>query len=237
MQIRLVMPLSLVVCSLAALPAAWADHHEKEFKSLFDGKTLDGWQGDESLWRVEDGAITGESTDDAPLKYNQFLIWDGEVSDFVLKLKFRIDGRGNSGIQYRSQRKPDVGEYSVGGYQADIDGKGQYMGILYDERGRGILALQGQEVVLVKGDDGVEKKVVGMLGEKSELLEGTGPDKWHDYEIVAQGRELTHKINGRTIVKVTDRDEAFQSKGILALQLHTGPAMKVQFKDIRLQQK
>lgn len=228
--------LVFAVC-LAGGSLARGDHHEG--KSLFDGKTLAGWQGNPKLWRVEDGAITGESTDEAPLKHNEFLIWDGEVGDFVLTLKFRIEGRGvqNSGVQYRSKRHPEVGKYVVGGYQADIDGKGQYMGILYEERGRGILALQGQDVVLRKGDDGVEKKVVGTLGEKSELLKGTGPGKWHDYQIEARGRELTHTINGQTIVKVVDRDDAFQSKGLLALQLHAGPAMKVQFKDIRLSQK
>ena len=96
------------------------------------------------------------------------------------------------------------------------------------------MALQGQDVVLLKGDDGVEKKVVGTLGEKSELLAGTEPGKWHDYQVEAKGRDLTHVINGRTIVKVVDRDDAFRAKGLLALQLHAGPAMKVQFKEIRL---
>ena len=134
MTFRSVKALLVFAISLAAALPASADHHKKEGKSLFDGKTLAGWQGNPKLWRVEDGAITGESTDDAPLKHNEFLIWDGEVGDFVLKLKFRIEGRGvqNSGIQYRSQRHPDVGKYVVGGYQADIDGKGQYMGILYE---------------------------------------------------------------------------------------------------------
>ena len=110
---------------------------EEGFRSLLEGSDLDGWGGDESLWSAKDGVITGRTTADRPLKTNTFLIWrEGMVDDFELRLSYRILG-GNSGIQYRSR---DLGNWSVGGYQADLEAGQTYSGILYEEQGRGILA-------------------------------------------------------------------------------------------------
>ena len=126
----LLVGVSLATCSLAG---------DDGFLSLFNGKDLDGWEGNPRLWRVEDGAITGQTTPDNPTKGNTFLIWrNGTVDDFELRLKYRIDG-GNSGVQYRSK---EVDPWVIAGYQADIDATGKFTGILYEEKGRGILAQQ-----------------------------------------------------------------------------------------------
>ena len=115
------------------------------FEAIFDGKTLDGWDGNPAFWRVEEGTITGQTTADNPTAGNTFLIWrKGQVGDFELRLKFRIVG-GNSGIQYRSQ---EVDKWVIKGYQADFDASGQYAGILYEERCRGILARRRKQVVI-----------------------------------------------------------------------------------------
>ncbi|HCK71782.1 MAG TPA: hypothetical protein DHW38_09395, partial [Planctomycetaceae bacterium] len=123
-----------------------------EWESLFDGKTLKGWEGDEKLWSVQDGAITGITKDDEPLPYNKFLIATGlgVVGDFHFKTSFRLEGNNNSGVQYRSAQLKDAGEFVVGGYQADIHANPPYTAMLYDERGRGILAQRGQKVVVAK---------------------------------------------------------------------------------------
>src|SRR6056297_3263506 len=123
---------------------------EKGFRSLFNGKDLTGWEGNPELWSVEEGVITGITKGPDHLKYNQFLIWDGEVADFELRLEFRVEGSNNSGVQYRSKLMENVGEWSVGGYQADIHPNPNYTGMLYDERGRGIVASRGQKVTVTK---------------------------------------------------------------------------------------
>ena len=211
--------------------ASQAQEPSAETKVLFDGSTLDGWEGKDPFWSVEDGAITGRTTAAQPTEGNTFLIWrGGEVGDFTLRLKFRIVG-GNSGVQYRSQ---DMGDFVVGGYQADIDASHHFMGILYEERGRGIVALRGQEVEL--GPDG-KKEVVGKTGDEQELLNSLKKEAWNEYVITAKGNQLTQVLNGHVSVKVTDNDADKRAmSGILALQLHAGPPMLVQFKDIELQQ-
>ena len=202
---------------------------DKQSESLFDGSTLKGWKGAEGLWRVEDCAITGQTTAGNVLKDNSFLVWEGgELGDFELKLKFRIEA-GNSGIQYRSQ---DLGNFSVGGYQADIDFTQEYMGIIYDERGRGIMCQRGKRVE--RSADGTAN--VSETGFNNEsFLKKVVPSEWNEYVIRADGNHLTQTINGIVVADLTDGDTAgFKPSGILALQMHVGPPMKVQFKDIVL---
>lgn len=201
----------------------------QEGKSLFDGKSLAGWEGDSKFWSVQDGAITGKTTKENPTKGNTFLIWKGgEVADFDLTLKFKIVG-GNSGIQYRSIDKDN---FVVNGYQADIDSTNVYMGILYEEGGRGILAQRGKKVKLVEGKGG---SVVDGEASDKEVLDALKKDDWNEYRVVAKGNHLQHFINGKISVDVTDENAAKAAKkGILALQLHAGPPMVVQFKDIVL---
>ena len=217
-----------VALTLAAVNSPAEDNDG--FESIFDGKTLEGWKGKESFWSVEDGAITGRTTSENPTKGNTFLIYQGDdLADFELHIKFRIENH-NSGVQYRSK---DLGDFVVGGYQADIDATGRYLGILYEERlGRGIMAQRGQKVVF--GEDG-KKEVTGKTGDAEEILAAYKEKDWNEYVIIARGNQLVQKINGHTTIDVTDNQkDKFRPSGILALQLHAGPPMVVQFKDIRL---
>jgi len=215
---------------LAASPVPAAD--EEGFKPIFDGKSLEGWDGNPEFWRVEDGAITGQTTKEKPTKGNTFLVWRaGQTDDFELKLEYRIEG-GNSGIQFRSFEQPEKwGKWVIGGYQADIDASGHYTGILYGERYDGILAGRGQKVVL--GPDH-KPKVVGSVGDSKEILSHIKKGDWNEFHIIAQGNHIVQKLNGQTTVDVTDEGKAARSSGLLALQLHAGPPMKIQFRNIRL---
>jgi hypothetical protein len=229
----------LMACLVPACGADEPPPLEEGFVSLFDGHTLTGWDGNPKLWTVQEGAITGTSSDETPIQHNEFLIWKGEVADFVLRLQYRIADRGqaNSGVQYRSKRFPEVGKWVVGGYQADIDASNRYVGILYEERGRGILALRGEKVILRADlEKGHRKQVAGSVGDPDEIVKGVVAGEWHDYEITARSNRLIHKLNGRVTVDVTDQDEQRAARrGILALQLHAGPAMQVQFRHLRIQ--
>lgn len=208
-----------------------ADHHEQGFHSLFDGKTLKGWEGKSEFWSVEDGAITGRTTKENPTKGNTFIIWrGGTVDDFELRLKFRIVGH-NSGIQYRSK---ELDNFVVSGYQADFEAGDKFSGILYEEQGRGILAERGQmtRVTTVDGKKNVE--VIASLGDTKLINQVIKKEDWNDYKIIAKGNFLMHVINGRATVQVVDEGEQAAKSGILAFQLHQGPPMVVQFKDVRL---
>ena len=223
--------------SLALSPvlvgAALADHHEEEgFISLFNGKNLENWDGNPKFWSVQDGAITGITTKDNPTRGNTFIIWrGGTVDNFELRLKFKIVG-GNSGIQYRSE---DKGNWVVGGYQGDFESGTTYSGILYEEKARGILAQRGQKTEVTTNGDKHKVNVVGSLGDTAEIQKVIKMEQWNDYKIIARGYEFTHVINGRVTAQVTDLDKKNRTEsGILALQLHAGPPMKVQFKDIRI---
>lgn len=201
----------------------------QEYQQLFNGKDLSGWDGNPDLWSVEDGVITGRTAGPETLKYNQFLIWEGgEVKDFELVLEFRLEGSNNSGVQYRSRALPDVGQWVVGGYQADIHSKPEYTGMLYEEKGRGILAQRGTEVEI--SSDG--KKAVESSSGKPEPIDLT---EWHELKITARGRTVTHQIDGKTTIRITDhQQDAARLSGLIALQVHRGPAMKAQFRKIRL---
>jgi hypothetical protein len=211
---------------------------EEGFKPIFDGRTLHGWEGDAKLWRVEDGAITGQTTAENPAKNNTFLIWrGGRPADFELKLEFRMPNAGfaNSGVQYRSREEPKkVGGWVVGGYQADMDDQNQYTGILYDERGRGILASRGQKTIV--GADH-RPKLVEQFADPNELVKAIKNRQWNEYHIIARGNHLVQKINGRLMIDVTDEDAKNRKlEGILALQIHVGAPMKVQFRNVRLKE-
>ena len=210
---------------------------EEGFESLFDGKSLEGWDGNPKLWSVVDGAIVGTTTEDAPIKANEFLICEGQVADFILRFEFRIADRGvgNSGVQYRSKRDPDSHRWAVKGYQADIERTNKHMGILYEEGGRGILAARGQEVVIQPASSGFKKEIVGSVGDRDEIVRGVKAGEWQAYEIVADANVLVHKLNDRETIRVTDQDTKNAAKsGVLALQLHKGPAMQVEFRKLRI---
>ena len=221
--------LPVLIILLASLPVTAAD--EAEFKSLFNGKDLTGWAGDPELWSVEDGCITGKTKGPDHLKYNKFLILeDTEVSDFEFRCEFRLEGKNNSGVQYRSRHDKDRGDWVVVGYQADIHANPQYTGMLYDEKGRGILCRRGEKVVI--GEDGKKKlSKLDVAVEKVDLTE------WHELAIVARGNHVQHLLDGEVVADITDNQESERElKGIIALQVHRGPAMTAQFRNLRLRE-
>ncbi len=191
----------LALCAAFLLPAgsARADEEAEGFRWLFNGKTLEGWEGNPEFWSVEDGgSITGRTTAEKPTKGNTFLIWrGGTVGDFELRLQIQMDG-GNSGIQYRSEELAD-NKWVIKGYQADFAGDSKYTGILYEEKGRGILANRGTKVKIPTGG---KPEVIGTTVDEKEILAAIKPNDWNDYTIIAQGNHLIHKINGVTTVDV-----------------------------------
>lgn len=224
--------LGLFAGSVHAQVASESTSDDDGFRSIFDGETLEGWDGKSEFWSVQDGAITGQTTEENPTQGNTFIIYRGEeISDFELRLKFRIVA-GNSGIQYRSS---ELDDHVVGGYQADFEAGTRFIGILYEERGRGILAQRGQEVT-IKSDG--SKDVTGETLDEEKFLASIKKEDWNEYRIVAQGNHLQQFINGFKTVDVTDEQvDKAKSSGILALQLHAGPPMVVQFKDIQIKTK
>ena len=209
---------------------------EKGFGKIFDGKTLKGWNGNPKFWSVKDGAITGQTTKDNPTKGNTFIIWEGKTGDFDLRLDYKIIG-GNSGIQYRSFKADGPDEWRIGGYQADFEAGDTFSGICYGERFRGILSLRGKKTTLTVGEDGKLKKAVEEFAKDADIAKAIKKEDWNNYRIVARNFSLTHYINGVKTTQVIDRDKKTRrADGLLALQLHAGPPMNVQFKNIRIKE-
>jgi hypothetical protein len=199
---------SLLLVTLV-VTAGWVSTSSAEegFKPLFDGKSLEGWKGDPDLWSVEDGIIIG-TTDEKQIRHNTFLISDKPYKNFVLRLKFKLRN-GNSGVQFRGKASEG---FVVKGYQADIADK-RYMGILYDEGGkRGILADVDPEKV------------------KPHIKQGD----WNEYVLTVDGNHITQQLNGFTTVDFEDQAPSGATEGIIALQLHVGPKMRVEFKDVEI---
>ena len=176
------------------------------FVPLFNGKDLDGWQGDMKLWSARDGMLVGTSPG---LKENNFLATGESYGDFILKLSFRlVGGEGNSGVQFRSVRIPG---HEMSGYQADIGEN--YWGCLYDESRRNRVLAQASPKAL-------------------EALNKTG---WNQYVIRAMGDQITLSLNGVTSVTYREADPDIARGGKIAVQIHSGGPMEVQFKDILIQ--
>lgn len=231
----LVPALLLVVLSAFKLVKPAADG----FKPMFDGKTLNGWEGDQKYWRAENGEIIGEVTSETILKINSFLIWKGGApADFEIKATYRISSKGNSGINYRSIRIDSL-PYALKGYQADIDGKDKYnlgypkySGQNYEERGRTFLAPRGQRTII---ENGKPPKIVDTLGSKEELLKSINYDGWNELYIIAKGNNLKHYLNGKLMSEVTDNDVVNRKfDGLIGVQVHVGPPMKIEFKDFMI---
>lgn len=223
---------------------------EKGFKRIFDGKSLDGWSGDAKYWRVENGNIVGEITPETLLKTNSFLTWQGgEPSDFELRAEFNITEKGNSGINYRSVIFTDVPN-ALKGYQADIDGANRYTGQNYEERGRTTLAYRGQITEInaqakpmtleeirakVQKNAWLDLKIIGSLGENEAMKGKIKEENWNEIRLVVKGNRLKHYVNGILMSDVTDNDTVNgKSKGLLGVQVHVGPPMKVQYRNIRI---
>jgi hypothetical protein len=205
------------------------------FVRIFDGKTFTGWEGDTAYWRVDSGAFIGEEHPDKELKANTFLIWRGGTpGDFEFKAEYRISGGGNSGVQYRSDTVAGV-PLGLKGYQADIDGANQYTGQNYEERGRGFLAMRGQKVTLASN---AKPLVTDSLGNADSLkMKIKDSTQWNAIYIIAKGNHMQHFINGVLMSEATDNDStARKFTGLIGLQLHVMPYMKVEYRNIRLKQ-
>jgi len=203
------------------------------FVPIFDG-TLKDWEGDPTYWRAENGVLIGEVRPDTLLKKNSFIIWrGGEVGDFELKLEYRVSKDGNSGINYRSIQVADPEtNWAMQGYQADIDGQDQWSGQNYEERGRTFLAYRGQSVVLRPGKP---PEVTKLLGDRAELQKQVRKEDWNQVHLVVKGKRLQHFTNGVLMSEVLDEDpEKRRASGLLGVQVHVGPPMKIEFRDLRL---
>jgi hypothetical protein len=215
------------------------------FEQIFDGVSLKNWDGDPAFWRAENGMLVGQSTDANMVKENTFIIWrGGEPADFELKLDYRMSAT-NSGIQFRSTHLPQgtktgsrgtqeiAGKWVLKGYQADIDFANQYTGMIYEERGRGFLMQRGQAVYI--GPD-AKPKAIGDLERTADELKGLiKPGDWNTVHLIARGNTLINIINGHvTAILVDDDVKGRALKGLLGFQIHVGPPMKIEFKNIYL---
>ncbi|SPE42170.1 conserved exported hypothetical protein [Candidatus Sulfopaludibacter sp. SbA3] len=209
---------------------------EPGFVPIFDGKTLNGWEGDPKYWRVVDGVMTGEITPETLIKSNTFLIWrGGSPRDFELKVDYRITSGGNSGINYRSVVVPDTvtpaNKFAMRGYQCDIDGQNRYTGNNYEEKGRLFLAVRGQ-VTHVTGTR--TPIVLSTLGDNKELASLLTTD-WNSIYLVVRGNTLMHSINGRLMSVTIDDDAAGRTmEGLIGVQVHVGGPMKIEYRNWRI---
>jgi arylsulfatase A-like enzyme len=211
----------------AAAATVSARPDEDGFVNVFNGKNLRNWASDSQHWSVRDGAITG--TTDGTLEMNRFLTWiDSTVQNFDLRVKVKVSPGGNSGIQYRGRSRPDLGLDVVTGYQCDVVADTpKYNGMLYEEKGRRILARTGQRVIV---DADGQPWVVSEIPVK-EFAAG----RWHDYRVLVRGNHHQHWIDGHPTAEVIDLDADGRSlEGVLAVQVHVGPEMTIQYKDFRI---
>lgn len=198
--------LVVMMCCAGLWDSSISVADDEPFLPLFDGKTLKGWEGNQKYWKVEDGMIVGDSPG---IQHNDFLATRETYSDFELRLEFRLrDGKGNSGVQFRSRREKD-GSAMIG-YQADIGEN--YWGCLYDEHRRRRILAQSPP----------------------ELSQHLKKDGWNSYVIRAQGTHVEQFINGFQTVDFVENEESIARDGVIALQIHSGPAMRIEFRKIMI---
>ena len=211
---------------------------EPGFKSIFDGKSLDGWEGNPTYWRVENGNLVGEITPASIVKSNTFIIWrGGQPKDFELKLEYRITPEGNSGINYRSTVVPDPvtpdNAFAMRGYQLDIDGRNRYTGNNYEVKGRLFLAVRGQTTRVVGTRPPIILSTLGDYKELGQLMTGD----WNTVHLIVRGHVLMHTVNQQLMSLTIDDDAANRpAAGFIGVQVHVGPPMKVEYRNIRLKE-
>jgi len=231
-SIIVLLGLVLITTSCNNSDTAKTDPVDKNsFTPIFDGKTFTGWDADTSVWRIDSSSFIGEVTPTKQIKTNSFLIWRaGKPADFEFKAEYRISAGGNSGVQYRSEEVAGI-PYAVKGYQADIDGANTYTGQNYEERGRGFLAMRGQKARLEANQKPI---IVDSVGNSDELKSHIKLNDWNEIYIVAKGNDMKHYVNGILMSETIDNDSANRkADGILAMQVHVLPAMKVEYRNIR----
>lgn len=222
--LRYIMVLSIGLSAVASSSPA----DESGFVSMFNGSDLTGWQGQPGWWSVRDGVLTAESTAEKPCTRSHYLYWTGgEPADFDLRFRFRISAGGNSGLQFRSERRAP---WDTWGYQGDMDGAGVYMGCLYQHE-RGLVAERGQKVQI----DREGKRTIVTFADAEQLLKEVRQNEWNSYRILAKGPHVSMWINDVLICEVEDHQPRLGLRsGIIALQMHQGPPMKVEFSDLRI---
>ena len=208
---------------------------------LFDGRTLEGWRGDEKFWSVEQGELVGRSTVENPCTTTTYLHHSKPFTDFELEFEIKLEGAGaNSGMQYRSTPTgPEVTDgYDLSGYQADFDEAHRYSGILYETRGRGIAVQRGESVRFEA--DGTRKDLEPRQDDRElqkhlkSVEADPKKDGWHAYRIVAVGPRLEHWIDGKRMMLTVDRHPKSAARGTFALQVHQGPPMTVRVRNLRI---
>ncbi len=203
---------------------------EDGFRPIFNGKDLTNWEGEPGWWSVEDGAITGTTTAAKPLDHATYIFWrGGKPADFELHATYRFTTPGgNSGINFRSRELP---KWDIQGYQADMETGPNYTGILYECNQRGIITQRGQRLAIAP--DG--QREVSALQPAADWTKIIKQNDWNDYVVIARGPEIVLKINGVVTSHVIDHQQGKSAvEGIISLQAHPGPPMKVQFKNIRI---
>jgi len=202
------------------------------FVPIFNGTSLDGWDGDSHYWRVEDHILIGEVTPQTLLRQNSFLIWRGGApANFELKVEYRISPGGNSGINYRSAEVPGT-KWLMSGYQADIDGPNRYTGQNYEERGRSFLAQRGTISYIATGQ---KPAIIASLGSADELTAFIKSGDWNQYHLIIRGNVLIHILNGHIMSEVIDDDTSNRKlSGLIGVQLHVGAPMKIEYRSILL---
>jgi hypothetical protein len=240
-----VLALSLVNCHTTK---KLSNANNDGFIQIFNGKTLDSWIGDSTYWSVQDNCLVGTITPETIVKRNTFIIYQGAMpDDFELILEYQVSDKGNSGINYRSQKIDGV-PHSLAGYQADLNGANTYTGSNYEERRRTTLASQGEKTVIpaiqlspdsiqtqIKGNRWSPTTVVASLGSPADLRASIKTNDWNEYRIIAKANHLQHYVNGVLMSDVTDNDTVNRRlSGLLGVQVHVGPPMRIAYRKIRV---
>jgi hypothetical protein len=202
------------------------------FITMFDGKTFNGWKADTSVWHIENGCFVGEVTPTKQIQTNSFLIYTkSQAGDFEFKAQFKISNGGNSGVNYRSEELTDI-PYALKGYQADIDGENVYTGQNYEERGRGFLAMRGQNAVI---NNSTDPFIIKSIGNSDSLKSKIIVDDWNEIHLIVKGNNMKHYINGILMSETTDNDSSNSKlSGLIGLQVHVSKEMKVAYKNIQI---
>lgn len=218
--------LALGLCLFVVAPRVMSD--EPAYASMFNGVDLTGWEGQPGWWSVRNGILTAESTTEKPCTRSNYLYWTGgKPADFDMRCRFRISAHGNSGVQFRSERRD---HWDAWGYQADMDGAGEFMGCLYQHE-RGLVAQRGQKVQI----DREGNKTITTFANADELLKGVHARQWNSYRILAQGPRVSMWINDVLMCEVEDLQSRLGlRRGTIALQMHQGAPMKVEYSDLKI---
>lgn len=220
-------PVRVLLAVVAGISVASAEEAPEKIE-MFNGKDLSGWDGAPGWWTIEDGALTSESTPEKPCKKANYLVWTGGCpADFQLDCEFRLSAKGNSGIHIRSERRPN---FDMFGYQADMTGEGKLIGFIYHHQ-RGLVAERGEKVLITaKGERQAER-----AGDAAKLLEHYKPEDWNHYRVICRGESIQLFLNGVKMCDIVDRDpKTAVREGFIGLQMHPGPPMKVQFRNLHL---